>query len=790
VTTIYRFGRFELQPSQRQLLAEGRPVTLGPRAFDLLLALVERRDRVVGKSELLDLVWPNVVVEENNLQVQVSTLRKLLGPPAIATIPGRGYRFTLPLEDGLAPAGKSLPHRLPTERTAFIGRERELADCARRLDGARLLTLTGVGGSGKTRIALKLAEQMLDRFSGRVWFVDLAPVDSEALVVETVATTLGAISSDGRSAEELIVEQLHGQSTLLVLDNCEHLLGPVSGLVDRLLGSLPEVKLLATSREGLAVDGESLFPVRSLGLPPSGELPDAAEIAAADAVRLFVARAQDGGAEFVLDGSNAAGVAEICRRLDGIPLAIELAAARTRALSVEQILGMLDDRFRLLTGGGRAMLERHRTLRTAVKWSYDQLTPEEQELFVALSVFTGGWTLDAAASVAGCDAIDLLDRMTRLIDLSMVVSEVQHDGPGRYRMLETLRQFGLELLAASGGADALRAAHLEYFLAWVESMKSELKNINDAASIEPVLADLDNLRAALQWGYQHEPLRAADLTSRLSRIWFVSGLGNEGLRWLAQALALGEALPVKLRALGLQTQGWLTMREGRYEESLQLRRAEADIHIAQGDAERAVAALGTCGTMNAYLGRHSAARACFDEALSVASAHGDPGLADRLDNARGIAALLGDDLVEARRHLTASLERTRSQDNHDRYQVALGNLALVEVAEGRAAAARELMRECWTFNREMRNLYGIAHDLVTLAEAVRLEGDVTTAAALIGTSDALMVQIKAKLEMSERVRRDRTVDALRAQMGDDAFEAARRDGFRMSWNDALALAGV
>ncbi len=791
-----RFGAFRLRRGRRQLLIDGEPAKLGARAFDLLNALVQHRDRVVGKDELLDLVWPGVVVEENNLQVQVSALRKLLGTQAIATIPGHGYRFTLSPDDGVPPAGMTArtgaaaPGRLPTERTAFIGRERELVDCARRLDDARLLTLTGVGGSGKTRLALKFAEQVLDRFSGGVWFVDLAPVDNVALVAETVATTLGATSTDGRSAEELLIEQLQGRRTLLVLDNCEHLLEPVSCLVDRLLGAVPMLKLLATSREGLGVDGESLFPLRSMGLPPASDHLDASAIAGSDAVRLFVARARDGGAAFALDDNNAAGVAEICRRLDGIPLAIELAAARTRALSVEQILGMLGDRFRLLTGGSRATLERHRTLRATVQWSYDQLTREEQQLFVALSLFSGGWTLDAAASVVGSDAIGLLDAMTRLIDLSMVISEVQPDGQARYRMLETLRQFGQEHLAASGRADALRAAHLDFYLAWVERMKPALKNINDATSLEPILVELDNLRAALQWGFQHQALRAADLAVRLRRVWYESGLSHEGLRWLAQAQALGDALPIGIRTLALRNQGALAMREGRYDDSLRLRREEADIHLAQGAAERAVSALGVCGIMNVYLGRHPAGRACLDEALRVASAHGDPQLAKRLDWSLGLAALLADDLAGARPYLTAILERARSRDNHNDIQLALGNLALVEVGEGQAAAARELLRECWTMNREMKNLYAIAHDLPTLAEAMRLEGDAPTAAALIGAGDALLVQIKAKLEMAERIRRDRTVEALRVQMGEKAFETARLDGEGISWSDAIALVGA
>src|SRR5438132_6129896 len=333
--TIYRFGRFELQPNQRRLLNDGHPLELGHRAIDVLLALVERAGQLVTKDQLLGLVWPGVVVEENNLQVQVSALRKILGTAAIATTAGRGYCFTLELTPGSV--SSSLPetprHNLPSQLTSFIGHDDDLEEYAALLEQTRLLTLTGIGGCGKTRLAVELGKRVLQSFPDGAWYVDLASLLDAERVALTVATLLGIREENDRQMVDTLCDRLASQHMLLVLDNCEHLVAACAALVQRVIGAARGVRVLATSREGLSIPGERTVTVRSLSFPPPGSKLDPQALEAREAVRLFVERAQLSVAKFSLADDTGDAVAEICRRLDGIPLAIELAAASVRMLS-------------------------------------------------------------------------------------------------------------------------------------------------------------------------------------------------------------------------------------------------------------------------------------------------------------------------------------------------------------------------------------------------------------------------------------------------------------------------
>jgi len=390
----FRFGRFEVRPTERQLLVDGVPASLGSRAFDVLTALIERRDRVVNKNELLDLVWAGMVVEENNLQVQINTLRKLLGPQTISTISGRGYRFVAPVESGLtsaaeggASAAVATPHNLPSERTHFIGRKAELSTCVRMLEDSRLLTFTGIGGSGKTRLAIELGRSLASRYPDGVRFADLSPLNSPDRVAFEVARAAAVIEERGRRIEDTLARQLAAKRMLLILDNCEHLLDPCAVLVDRLLDECEHLQVIVTSREALGVVGEQVVAVRPLSLPAPGAQVEAA--LTSEAMQLFVSRARLVAPEFELAAQNVNAAVEICRRLDGIPLAIELAVARLSVLSVDEIRRRLGDLFRLLTAGSRTVA-RHQTLQAVLQWSYEHLTPDEQLLLRRLAVFAGG----------------------------------------------------------------------------------------------------------------------------------------------------------------------------------------------------------------------------------------------------------------------------------------------------------------------------------------------------------------------------------------------------------------
>jgi predicted ATPase/DNA-binding winged helix-turn-helix (wHTH) protein len=493
----HRFGAIEVRPVERQLLIGGATVSIGARAFDVLLALIERRDRVVTKNELLDLVWPGLVVEENNLQVQISSLRKLLGPNVIATIPGRGYRLTL-RESAVhtpPPAQIALPHHLPAERTRFIGRAAELQMCETLLRDTRLLTITGIGGGGKTRFAVELAKRQCGAYADGVWFVDLAPLQDGSRVVLAAAAPFGVQERPGVPLIERLAQRLAAWHALIVLDNCEHVLAAAAELIDTLLDACAALTFVATSREALGLAGEQCFALPPLSLPAEQPANDPRD---SEAVRLFIDRAQLLRPDFAPTRADANVVGDICGRLDGIPLAIELAAGRIKVLSAEQIRARLDDRFRLLTAGQRNV-PRHQTLQAAIQWSYDLLAADERQLLDTLSVFAGGWTLDAAVAVAGSEGneAEILDRLTRLIDKSLVVVERTAGGGLRYHLLETVRQFAQQRLDAGGDADAVHSRHLDYFVPLALKQSESLTPA--PAQLVWFDAELENLLAAHAW---------------------------------------------------------------------------------------------------------------------------------------------------------------------------------------------------------------------------------------------------------------------------------------------------
>ena len=550
MTAIYRFGRIELNPATRQLLVDRQPALLGARALDVLLALIERRDRLVPKNELLDLVWPGLVVEENNLQVQISTLRKLLGPDAIATVAGRGYRFVLePTDAPGAQAPRQVPkHNLPEQVASFIGREREITELRQLLARNRLVTLVGVGGVGKTQLGLRAAANVMDAFPDGVWFVELAPISDTALLPNAATHALGVSAGSRRSHEDALQNFLRTKQLLLLIDNCEHLIEACAQLTHQLLVHCPQVKILATSREALSVSGEIAFAVQPLTVPD----PTAFEIAHAslqtasenESIRLFIDRARAVRPDFTITISNAPAVGEICFRLDGIPLAIELAAARVKALDPREIVARLGDRFQLLTGGSRTALPRQQTLRAAIDWSYDLLTESERALFRRLSVFAGGCTLAAAEVVGSAGdmvAADVLDLLSRLVDQSLVIAR-EAGGESRYQLLETVRQYGDAKLREANEIDLARDAHLGYFLQFAEAAEPHLRGAGQGEWLGRLHAERDNLRAALEWACSAGRTQSGlALVRVLGSFWHIRGDYSEGRYWLQRIEELPDA---------------------------------------------------------------------------------------------------------------------------------------------------------------------------------------------------------------------------------------------------------
>jgi non-specific serine/threonine protein kinase len=499
----YQFGAFELQPEERRLLSAGEPVTVSPRAFDLLVALVERGGRLATKDELLERVWPRMVVEENALQAQISALRKIVGADAIATVARSGYRFTPAVSRNITQRAAEPDHRhnLPQPATTFIGRDKEIAQIRLLLGRTRLLTLTGAGGCGKTRLAVQAAHGLLDRFPDGIWFVELAALADPGLVPNTVAVALGLKEQPGNSLTQTIAQHLSATRPLLVLDNAEHLAGAVATLADDLLGRCAHAIFLVTSRQPLGVLGETVLHVPSLSVPDPAHDTTPQQLAGFESVQLFIDRVRLQRPHFALTADIAAPLASICQRLDGIPLAIELAAPRLRSMSVEEVNRRLDQRFGLLTTGPRTALHRQRTLRAMIDWSYDLLSAAEQALLCRASVFAGGWTLEAAEQVCvaeGDDPAATLALLSSLADKNLVLADEQ-DGVTRYRMLETVRQYARERLGEGGEHIQWQSRHLAHCLALAEHIAPQLRAADPWPLFSRLDVEHDNMRAALAW---------------------------------------------------------------------------------------------------------------------------------------------------------------------------------------------------------------------------------------------------------------------------------------------------
>jgi len=505
------FGPFRLLAAQRLLLEGDKPVRLGSRAFDILAALVERAGEVVGKQELIARAWPKIFVEEANLKIQVGALRRALGDGQggqryVVTVPGRGYNFVAPVSFGVPPQAPTIAptgaHNLPLAATRMIGREEAVRALVSRIARSRLVTIVGPGGIGKSTVALAIAERMISGFEHGVWRVDLAPLSDPRLVSSAVATVLGMGIGTQDSLSGLVAS-LRDRRMLLLLDNCEHVIEMTAGLAAVVLSGAPGVDILTTSREPLGVAGESEYRLGPLGNPPASRKVTAAEAEAFAAVQLFVERVTAVVEDFVLTDDNAPLVVETCRRLDGLPLAIEFAAPRVEVLGVEGLAAGLDDSLTLLRARRRAGSPRHQTMRAVIDWSYGLLSEDDRLFFRALSTFTGGFTVEAATAVAmGAvqTGIDVIDRLADLVGKSLVVADVGGAKP-RFRLLDTTRTYAIEKLDEHGEHDRIARRHAEYYYALFERAEGEERVRPAGEWLADYAPEIDNLRAALAWTF-------------------------------------------------------------------------------------------------------------------------------------------------------------------------------------------------------------------------------------------------------------------------------------------------
>jgi predicted ATPase/class 3 adenylate cyclase len=689
-----------------------------------------------------------------------------------------------PLKTLDRPAGN-----LPVQLTSFIGRQRELEQARSSLAGTRLLTLTGPGGTGKTRLSVQLASLVQDEFDDGAWFVALAPVTDPGLVPEVIAETLGLAEVRGESRRPLqrVIDHLRDRDILLVLDNFEQVL-PAADVAAELLRAAPGVKVVVTTRAALRVSGEQEFPVPPLGLPDPRHLPDLASLSQYEAVALFIDRATSVKPGFAVTNQNAPAVAEITARLDGLPLAIELAAARSRLLSPQAMLARLGDRLALLSSGRRDLPARQQTLRQAIAWSHDLLSEPERAMFARLAVFMGGWTLDEAEAVCGpADDVgmDVLDGLESLVDKSLVRTQEGDEGEQRFGMLETIREFAVEQLEGGGEADAFRRRHADVYLGLGERAEPELTRRDSKRWLDRLEPEHDNFRAALEWAIGGGEARLGlSLVSTLWRFWQMRGHLHEGRMWSERALAVPgvEGYP-RDRARALEAAGGLAYwqfdietTERRYRESLRISEEVGDTALIANALYNLSFAFGA--------DFHPEARPALERALHLYEELGDvDGMAKVHWGMANLDLMAEYNPESARRHLETSLELARRAGDEFQAAWALFMLGGLGTRENDAAAATGWFSEALRTFAQVEDVTGILFNLEGLALAALLEGRAARGIKLGAAAQVLRAQSGTSLTDPDEESRFRE---MMEKLPEDEVSRLRAEGERLSTEEAIA----
>ncbi len=760
MTTLQRFGNAELDRAAQELRVEGKRAPLGPRGVALLAMLVDQRARPVSKRELLETVWRGVIVEENNLQVQISTLRRLLGPQAIATIPGLGYRFVLRLDGDqeersseisaeLQSDGENrfsrgnLPERLPE----IFGRETECTAVLEMVGQHPLVLLAGAAGIGKTRLALAVAHSLANIVPDGVWLVELASLNDPRLLVPTIAQALRVTLPGLREPDDELIAALRDQRLLIVVDNCEQLIDQVGPLLSRLVGAATAVRVLATSQEPLHVDGEQVYRLGPLAVPE--QMPTQAPIAYG-AVRLFVERARALMSNFRLGEAETAAVVEICRRLDGLPLAIELAAARVPVLGVAGVRDKLGERFRILTGGSRVAPKRHQTLRAALDWSLALLDEGERATYRRLGAFVGSFALESAQELAADDGIDawaVLEHLSSLVDKSLIIAE--GGLRPRYRMLESTREHALEQLAEAGETDRWIARHAATTVHALERAIHQRRT-------DLVLAETTNLRSAYEWARAAGDSAAAVALATLpSMAIAVEGAAQESRQRLLEVEPLvNETLSARLVAQYWQWYGRIGL-DGRLPSA----RCIAAFHRAEG--------------MFVDLGDSRHVHACRRHLAEAMLDAGDlAGAAQALERARAMEGETWPLADRMRRLRVEALWHAESGRTEEALRTAEAALEMAQLATiGRYELV--LLEDIARFHLEAGRAEEATVRYRALAERARRSpgGGLTLPSALAG----LVAALTAKNDLAEA-----------AQVARDALPLLRRSGILIARADILA----
>ena len=796
---MFQFGDFELDCARRLLTSNGEPVALTAKTFDLLRHLVENHGRVLSKSELLDRIWPDQFVEENNLSVQIAALRKVFGDKAgsyrfITTVPGKGYSFIEAVErTGIqgtltsnASVGRALSEHLRSSGS-IIGRAKEIAEIKGLLrDGVprlRLVVLTGPGGSGKTKLALSLANELSTHYRNGVFFVELAAIDDPGLVVSEIARSLGLKESSGCSPIEVVTEFLRERQSLLILDNFEQVIS-ATPVIRELLEASSTITILVTSRVALRLHDEREFTVMPLSVPPKSRKLTPEQLYQYPACNLFVSFARKTNPNFSLSGSNAHAVAEICRKLDGLPLAIELAAARVRLLSSESILSRLENSLKLLTGGSNDLPERQRTIRATIAWSYDLLDDNSKALFRRLAVFAGGFSVEAAEAVANAG----LDDLTLLVDSNLLVARSQADDSFRLNMLEVVREFALECLEESGETAGMRSDHADFFRDLAVIAEPHLFTERSVEWLEKLDLDIDNLRGALGWLLENDAESASGMVAALRQYWSNRNHLAESRGWLSAALEKSSNEPSVARykllnaySLAVRHQGDFSTARTAAQESLALSRSSNDLRQMVLSCQ-AVSALETLE------GNFTVALELILESLEISRQLNDEKQIAFSLAALGDVRLAQGQPLEARAPIEESLEISGRLGFRSNVCVNLINLGTVAWYEGDAESAHKHFSASLVICREMMKKNLISCCLDGFAAVASIKDNNELAAALAGAADGLRESIGYEIELTERLFRDKYLAHVRTCIGDSELDAFHARGRAIEIDDAIAIA--
>jgi predicted ATPase/class 3 adenylate cyclase len=793
--------------SQRALLAEAWGEPLGPLRVrmglhageaipdargDYLAAPLNRLSRLLSTGHGGQILLAQTVQQLTRGALPAGSDLRDLGEHRLRDLlePEQVYQLVHPDLPTEFPPLKSLEHRpnnLPLQPTPFLGREREVGAIVALLGRAdvRLLTLTGPGGTGKTRLALQAAAELLDDFADGVFFVPLAGLSDPALVPHAIAGALRVHEQSSQPLVEQLKDVLAVKQVLLVLDNVEHLVA-AAPIVGDLLGAATGLKVLVTSRVPLRLRAEREYPVPPLGLPRRKPPPTLEQLSQFEAVRLFIDRAQAVKPGFAVDNVNAPAIAEICHRLDGLPLAIELAAARIRMLSPQAMLTRLEQRLPLLTSGARDAPQRQRTLRNTIAWSYDLLEPEEQRLFRRLAVFAGGATFEAVEVVANPEGDrDVFGGLERLLEQSLLRQEDDPEGQPRFSMLETIREFGLEQLEASGEAEKSCQHHAEYLLAWVEQQLSGPGE--DPAAWDRVEHEVDNLRAALAWVFAAHVVSGPRLAGALGGFWFIRGYWHEGRQWLEQAL-VWEGLDPERRADLAEKAGLLAHVQRDYSRAETLY-AEALRHWQTVDNRAGQAyALKQLGEVAAETGDLEQGSALFDEALSLSRELNDLHMVGAMLGNQGYLARQRGDQQRAKALMEEALATFRQIGDAWGIAVELTGLGFWALAEGDTRRAAAHFMESLRWLRDRGETFRIVEALWGLGCSLADGEDPSRAARLLGVAKAMLETLGASVDPEDEPLGQRAVALLRERLGEAGLDEAFRAGRALALEDAVAEA--